>query len=153
MWISKQQTFTAHSSAEAEIYATNKCAKNLLHLMYILQEIGYERLLLRPDTNLEQQQQCIFICLLDTTTKGLWHVQIWENAVWEGLVMDLLNVQYIVGKYNPSDKFPKEDRDTNHFIEAQNSYYLIVLCVILKMQDSQEHKMEMIHHFFFVYIA
>jgi hypothetical protein len=35
-WMSKHQTMTAGSSAEAEIYATDECAKFLLELVQIL---------------------------------------------------------------------------------------------------------------------
>jgi len=35
-WLSKQQTVTAGSSAEAEIYATNDCVKFLLELVQLI---------------------------------------------------------------------------------------------------------------------
>jgi hypothetical protein len=35
-WVSKHQTLTACSSAEAEIYATDECTKSLLHLSYLV---------------------------------------------------------------------------------------------------------------------
>ena len=38
--MSNRQTYTAYSSAEAEIYATDRCTKNILYLMYIINDIG-----------------------------------------------------------------------------------------------------------------
>jgi hypothetical protein len=39
-WLSKCQTVTAGSSAEAEIYATNECVKFLLELHQLLEFLG-----------------------------------------------------------------------------------------------------------------
>lgn len=36
--------------------------------------------------------------------------------------MRLQNVKYIAGKQNPLDIFTKEDKDTDHFIEARNKH-------------------------------
>ena len=36
-WTSKRQTITARSTAEAEIYATYECTKNILHIRHILE--------------------------------------------------------------------------------------------------------------------
>jgi len=40
-WLSKRQTVTATSSAEAEIYATNECVKFLQELVQILDFLGF----------------------------------------------------------------------------------------------------------------
>ena len=48
-WQSKRQTITARSSAEAEIYATDKCIKLSQYVAYILQDLSlYEDIV--PDT-------------------------------------------------------------------------------------------------------
>ena len=39
----------------------------------------------------------------------------------EGISMGLFEVSHIEGKNNPSDIFTKEDKDTIHFMQAQNS--------------------------------
>ena len=47
--------------------------------------------------------------------------------------MGLLNVKHIASKQNPSDVFTKEDKDTNHYINARNS----IMC---DYEDTQEPK-------------
>ena len=39
-WVSKRQTYTARSLAEAEIYATDECAKQIKYLSLILHDIN-----------------------------------------------------------------------------------------------------------------
>ena len=39
-WQSKRQTITAHSTTEAEVYATNECTKKLLYIRYILLDLN-----------------------------------------------------------------------------------------------------------------
>ena len=38
-WVSKRQTITARSTAEAEIYATDECTKNILHIRHLLDDL------------------------------------------------------------------------------------------------------------------
>jgi len=49
-WISKHQTITAGSSAEAEIYAMNGCVKFLLELVQLLDFLGVKKFLCRIST-------------------------------------------------------------------------------------------------------
>lgn len=42
-WISKRQTITAHSTVEAEVYATNECTKIILQLRQILQALNLDK--------------------------------------------------------------------------------------------------------------
>ena len=39
-WTSKRQAITARSSAEAEIYATDECIKQLIHINHILEDLN-----------------------------------------------------------------------------------------------------------------
>ena len=39
-WVSKRQTYTTRSSAEAEIYATDECAEQILHFSLVLQDLN-----------------------------------------------------------------------------------------------------------------
>ena len=55
-----------------------------------------------------------------TTTKGLRHIQIRENAVREAVASNFISVQHIAGKVNLADIFTKEDRDVEHFIEIRD---------------------------------
>ena len=55
-----------------------------------------------------------------TTTKGLWHVQIRENAIREAVANDFVNIQHIEGRLNLADIFTKEDKDVEHFIQIRD---------------------------------
>ena len=57
----------------------------------------------------------------NTTTKGLRHVQIRENAVREGVSNRVFKIKHIAGKKNPSDIFSKEDKDTEHYLLMRDS--------------------------------
>ena len=120
MWISKRQTYTARSSAEAEIYATDECAKNILHLMNIIQDLDLTQELIQGPINIWNDNNACVCWSKNTTTKGLRHVQIRENAVREGVMMGLFKVSHIEGKNNPADIFTKEDKDTAHFVSIRN---------------------------------
>eukprot|EP00957_Ditylum_brightwellii_P011596 876551-Ditylum_brightwellii.AAC.1 len=51
-WISKCHQITARSSAEAEIYATDKCVKVLLHIKNILEDLGLKELIMGEMTKI-----------------------------------------------------------------------------------------------------
>jgi len=70
-WLSKRQSVTAGSSAEAEIYATDECIKFLLELSQILEFLKVKHLFM-PDTNIvyNDNKACIQWSK-NTTTKGL----------------------------------------------------------------------------------
>ena len=121
MWMSKRQTFTARSSAEAEIYATDESAKNILHILHILDDLHLTKSVIKGPIHIWNDNNACVCWSKNTTTKGLRHVQIRENAVREGVAMGIYKVKHIEGKKNPSDIFTKEDKDTTHFIQVRNS--------------------------------
>jgi hypothetical protein len=49
-WVSKQQTITARSSAEAEIYATDECTKQLIHLSFLIKGFHLINNIMKPPT-------------------------------------------------------------------------------------------------------
>jgi hypothetical protein len=74
-WISKRQTITAGSSAEAEIYAMNGCVKFLLELVQLLDFLGVKEIFM-PDINtIYNDNQACVNWSKSTTTKGLRHIQ------------------------------------------------------------------------------
>jgi deoxyuridine 5'-triphosphate nucleotidohydrolase len=121
MWTSKRQTFTARSSAEAEIYATDECAKNLLHLINIISDLGLTSDLISGPITIWNDNNACVCWSKNTTTKGLRHVQIRENAIREGVSAGIFDVKHISGKDNPSDIFTKEDKDVQHFVNVRDS--------------------------------
>lgn len=121
MWISKRQTYTARSLAKAKIYATDESMKNILHLMHIINEMNLTNEYMKGPVSIWNDNHACVCWSKNTTTKGLRHVQIQENAVRESIASGLIQVKHVEGKRNPSDIFTKEDKDTEHFIEARNS--------------------------------
>jgi hypothetical protein len=116
-WMSKRQSVTAGSSAEAEIYAMNECVKFLLELVQILDFLGFKDTFM-PGTNIiyNDNNACINWSKR-CTTKGLRHIQMKENHVHENVEKQFVSIVHIGGKQNLADLFTKEMKDTAHFVE------------------------------------
>ncbi len=119
-WSSKRQTITARSSAEAEIYATDECTKQLIHLSYLIEGLNITDSIMPSPTTIYNDNAACVLWSKATTTKGLRHIQIRENAIREAIASDFISVQHIEGKVNLADLFTKEDRDAEHFINVRN---------------------------------
>lgn len=119
-WSSKRQSITARSSAEAEIYATDECTKQLIHLSYLVEGLNLTDTIMLPPTTIYNDNGACVCWSKSTTTKGLRHIQMRENAIREGVESDFITVQHIEGKVNLADMFTKEDKDTNHFISVRD---------------------------------
>jgi hypothetical protein len=119
-WISKRQSVTASSSAEAEIYATSECVKFVLELSQILDSLGVRDLFMSgPTTIFNDNKACVDWSKL-TTTKGLRHIQMRENLVRENVEKHLVTIAHVGGKVNMADLFTKEMKDTGHFVELRD---------------------------------
>ena len=70
-WMSKRQTITAGSSAEAEIYATNECVKFLLELVQIYEFFGVKDIFMPGTNNIYNENQACINWSKKCTTKGL----------------------------------------------------------------------------------
>ena len=119
-WVSKRQTVTARSSAEAEIYATDECTKCLLQLHYIIDGLNLTDELMKSPTMIYNDNAACVAWSRNSTTKGLRHIQIRENAVRESVQSNFIQVEHIKGKLNLSDMFTKEDKDTLHFLTIRD---------------------------------
>jgi hypothetical protein len=119
-WMSKRQTVTAGSSAEAKIYATNECEKFLLELVQVFDFLGIKETFM-PGTNVifNDNQACVNWSK-STTTKGLRHIQIWENQIRENIANQFVSIHQIDGKKNLADLFTKEMKDISHFVELRD---------------------------------
>ena len=119
-WTSKRQTITARSTAEAEIYATDECTKNILNIKHILTDLELLSTFCPEPTIIYNDNNACVLWSSNMTTKGLRHIQIRENAVRESIQSKSISVQHIAGSINISDLFTKEDKDTNHFISLRD---------------------------------
>ena len=115
-WVAKRQSITARSSAEAEIYATDECVKQLIQLSYIIDGLHLIESLMPTPTPIFNDNSACVCWSKSTTTKGLRHIQMRENAIREAVLSDFVSVSHIEGKVNLADMFTKEDKDTAHFI-------------------------------------
>ena len=112
-WSSRRQRITARSSAESEIYATDECVKDLMHLRNIIQDLGLQGQLLNTKIKIFNDNMACVLWSKNTTTKGIRHIQIRENGVRENA--HLVDIQHVQGKWNPADLLSKEDKDIKHF--------------------------------------
>jgi deoxyuridine 5'-triphosphate nucleotidohydrolase len=119
-WVSKRQTVTARSSAEAEIYATDECTKCLQHLHQIISGLNLHQDLMPSPTTIYNDNAACVCWSGNMTTKGLRHIQIRENAIRESVQNNFILVKHIQGKLNLSDMFTKEDKDVGHFLTIRN---------------------------------
>ena len=121
-WILKRQRYTARSSAKAEIYATDKCAKQVKFLLLILQDLNLKRTFMLGPTKLYNNNQACVLWSEAMTTKGLRHVQIRENGVREMVQNNEIKVLHIEGKINPADIFTKEDKCAEHYCAIRDTF-------------------------------
>ena len=119
-WVSKRQTITARSTAESEIYATDECTKNTLHIRHILEDLNLLHIFCPGVTTIYNDNQACVTWSTNMTTKGLRHVQIRENAVRESVFNKDIEVAHVAGNVNLSDIFTKEDRHTVHFLSLRD---------------------------------
>ena len=121
-WVSKRQSITARSSAEAEIYAVDECTKCIQHLTNILHDLH----LFHRFTNngapipIQNDNDAAVQWSHNMTTRGLRHIQMRENAVREQVQLGLITVEHIGGKHNLADSFTKEEKNNDHFITCRN---------------------------------
>ena len=80
-WVAKRQSITARSSAEAEIYATDECVKQLIHLSYIIDGIDMIETVMPSPTPVYNDNTACISWSKTTTTKGLRHIQMREKAI------------------------------------------------------------------------
>jgi hypothetical protein len=115
-WLSKRQTVTTGSSAEAEIYATGECVKFLLELVQILDFLGVEDIFMPSVNTVYNDNMACVNWSKCTTTKGLRHIHMKENRVRESIHSNFVTIKHIDGKINLADIFTKEMKDTSHFV-------------------------------------
>jgi hypothetical protein len=119
-WLSKRQTVTAGSSAEAEIYATNECVKFLLELTQIFDFLQVKDTFMPGTNTVYNDNQACVNWSKSCTTKGLRHIQMKENHIRENIANKFVTIHHVDGKVNMADIFTKEMKDTNHFVELRD---------------------------------
>ncbi|MFN9979176.1 MAG: hypothetical protein ACK53Y_04645, partial [bacterium] len=77
-WMSKRQTVTAGSSAEAEIYAMDECVKFLLEIVQPFEFLHIKDIFMPTTSIIYNDNQACINWSKQTTTKGLRHIQMKE---------------------------------------------------------------------------
>jgi len=121
-WSSVCQPRTSRSSCEAEIRATDKCTKEILSLRFRGLDIGLSDNTL-PTPVFNDNQGCVDWCK-KTTTSGMKHMCLRENAICESILEHKISIHHILGKCNPADIFTKEHKDVSHFCLLRDSFML-----------------------------
>jgi len=119
-WLSKRQSVTAGSSAEAEIYATDECIKFLLEFEQLLAFLEVEHLFIPSTSIIYNDNKACVNWSKTCTTKGLRHIQMRENRVRENVQNAFVHITHVNGKLNLADIFTKEMKDTTHFVELRD---------------------------------
>jgi len=119
-WLSKRQSITAISSAEAEIYATSEYVKFLLELVQILDFLGVKNIFMPAVNVIYNNNQACVNWSHSCTTKGLRHIQMCENHVRENILSEFIQICHVDGRINLADFFTKEMKDIGHFVELRD---------------------------------
>ena len=120
-WSSRRQKITARSSAESEIYATDECTKCLLRIKHMAHDLNISDKLFAntPVTVYNDNSACVHWSK-NTTSKGLRHITIRENAIRESIDNKFIKVEHIRGSINIADLFTKELADTSRFKQLRD---------------------------------
>jgi hypothetical protein len=97
-WLSKRQTVTAGSSAEAEIYATDKCVKFILELSQLLEFLEARDIFMPTTSVMYNDNKACVQWSKSTTTKGLHHIQMKENRIRENIQSKFISIAHVDGK-------------------------------------------------------
>jgi hypothetical protein len=99
-WSPKCQTITAGSSTVAEMYAIDECVRFLLDLSQILEFLVVKDVFLMPTTNnIYNDNQVCIQWSKHSPTKGLHHIQVWEDHVRENVVSHFVTLHnMLMGK-------------------------------------------------------
>lgn len=119
-WQSKRQTITARSSAEAEIYATDECVRELIYLRKLYTELNLHNVFFKKAIDIRNDNMACVQWCKNRTTRSIRHIQLRDNAVRESIQKKEVDISHIPGRDNIADIFTKEDRDPNHFTRLRD---------------------------------
>ena len=106
-WKCHKENRTSRSSCEAEVKATDECTKSVQMFRNVLADLNLINL--SQPTAIYNDNQGAVNWSNSSSTKGMRHVNIRENAVREAIhVFHEISVSHIPGLCNPSDIFTKE---------------------------------------------
>jgi hypothetical protein len=113
LWKTHKEARISRSSCEAEVKATDECVKNVQMFRHILADLN----LLDPTspTPVYNDNRGSVDWSNSSSTKGMRHVNIRENAIREARLFNEISILHIAGKANPADLFTKEFKSDSTF--------------------------------------
>jgi hypothetical protein len=106
LWKTHKEARISRSSCEAEVKATDECVKNVQMFRNILSDLGI--IDLSTPTPVYNDNRGSVDWSNSSSTKGMRHVNIRENAVREARLFNEVSILHIPGTANPADIFTKE---------------------------------------------
>ena len=103
-WTSHAQKTIALSSTEAEYMALSDCSRQVVWIITLLNEIGYD---LEPIPIYGDNQGSIFMASNPITERRSKHIDIRYHYIREVIEKGLVKVRFIDGSDNPADLFTK----------------------------------------------
>lgn len=98
-WSAKRQSITTRSTVESEIYATDNCVKQILHLSHIVSDLGLTKQLLSSTTSIYNDNMTCVHWSKNRTNRNIRHIQICENATRESVQNKTILIHHINGKH------------------------------------------------------
>jgi hypothetical protein len=93
---------------------------NLLELVQILEFLEVKDIFMPGTNTIYNDNQACVKWSKRCTTKGLRHIQMKENHVQENITNNFVLIHHVDGKVNLADLFPKEMKDTSHFVALRD---------------------------------
>ena len=120
IWKCNKEKRISRSSCEAEIKATDECTKNVQWMRHLLEDLD---LLAHTPTPIYNDNQAAIIWCKTTSTKGMHHYNIRENAVREAINEHKeVSIHHVGGKTNPADLLTKEHKSPDIFRSLRDSF-------------------------------
>jgi hypothetical protein len=120
IWKSQKEKRTSRSSCEAKVKATDECTRSVQWLRNVLTDLD---LCPTDPTPIYNDNQAAVLWSKTSSTKGMRHYNIRENAVREALhEHNEITVLHIGGKVNPADILTKEHKSDEIFQSLRDSF-------------------------------
>ena len=113
-WKVEREERCSRSSCEAEIKSMDLAAKEGLHAVFIMRELGVKDAA-HPIPLYNDNRGSVDWSGTGAITKRLRHLNMREVAIRDSIAHGELAVHHIPGKTNPADLLTKEHRDEHHF--------------------------------------
>ena len=103
-WLSHTQKSIALSSTKIEYMVLSDCSCQAIWIQTLLHELGYKE---QPIPICGNNQESIFMALNPIMEKHTKHIDIWYHFIYDIVLDNKIQLDYIKGSENPTDIFTK----------------------------------------------